>query len=103
MSREWAGKKRSDGWEMVCDNWRTCKVKSDVRDSDNDLPLEEFAAAGWYIAQGHGDRCPKCVLAEGGMAELIVSRSIMGGPGAPHSLMTDLSGLDEFTSHEATS
>ena len=98
MSREWVGKKLSDGWEMRCDNWRVCKVRSDVRRSDNDLPLEEFATAGWFIAQGHGDSCPACVKVAGGMASLIRSRTQQGGPGAPHRLMTpDLSGLDEFT------
>lgn len=62
MSREWATSKRWGGWVMVCDNWDdNCKTRSDVRPIQTDLPLSEFAEAGWYIAQVHGDLCPKCV------------------------------------------
>ncbi len=81
---------------MRCDNWDGgCRIRSDIRPTTEALPLEEFAAAGWYIAKTHGDRCPSCVAAAGGMAalqqdarqpiltRLVMRRMMAGGGGKP--------------------
>jgi hypothetical protein len=87
MSREWVGAKRSEGWQMRCDNWDGgCRVRSDIRPTTEALPLEEFAAAGWYVAATHGDRCPSCVAAAGGMAALLLVRTY-GHANSPNSVM----------------
>lgn len=88
MSREWVGETRSQGWVMRCDNWRgLCKTEVGPRRTEHDLPLREFIAAGWFIARTHGDRCPKCVAAAGGIVALCRAAAAKGGPGAPHDLM----------------
>jgi hypothetical protein len=72
---------------MECDNWRTCKTSVGPRPSCDDLPLEEFAAAGLFIAHTHSDCCPACVAAAGGMDTLTKVRDQPDSPGRPHSLM----------------
>jgi hypothetical protein len=73
---------------MECDDWATCTTPPvGPRPDHSDLPLEEFAAAGWFVAASHGDLCPACVTAAGGMDTLTAKRVREGGPGRPHSLM----------------
>jgi hypothetical protein len=49
------------GWVMVCNGcWAT---RSDVRPTQHDLPLSEFAAAGWFIGK-LSDLCPACAPAD---------------------------------------
>lgn len=50
------------GWALCCDR-RGCGYQSDTRPGESDLPLEEFQAAGWFIAAQWGDRCPQCMAA----------------------------------------
>lgn len=65
MSRTWVDEPRTKDqpprWAMFCDVIG-CKNRSDARRTQKDLPLEEFARAGWFIAATHGDRCPSCAV-----------------------------------------
>lgn len=47
---------------MECDE-EDCDVAVGPRKSEDALPLWEFAAEGWFIAQWWGDCCPDCVKA----------------------------------------
>jgi len=58
-------------WVMGCDE---CPHFVGPRASQGDLPLEEFAEAGWFVARVFGDACPECVERLGGMDHLIFSR-----------------------------
>lgn len=100
MSREYAGRVRDDGWVMRCDA-EGCKTRSDVRPRCADLSLPEFVAAGWFIARTHGDRCPTCVAAAGGMEALVAERAARGGAGAPHDLMLPKAAIEPDTSWHA--
>jgi len=73
MSREWVDAEKRKPvdrrWVMRCDlnsfgPDARCTTESEPRRDVNDLSLERFAAEGWFIAEKHGDLCPKC-LAEG--------------------------------------
>lgn len=66
------------GWVMICNScWST---HSDVRDRQELLPLDEFAAAGWFIGEVT-DLCPVCVAAAGGLAAVAVERPASGQMG----------------------
>lgn len=69
MSRQWISKK-DQRWVMRCDE---CTTVSDPRPKQDDLPLSEFAAAGWFIAKIFGDQCPVCVKKAGGIDALVAS------------------------------
>lgn len=55
--------RESVGWRMWCDE-PGCAESSETRPTQHDLPLAEFAAAGWHVAEKWGDICPTC-LAKG--------------------------------------
>lgn len=92
MSRVWAEEHKREGlkppWRMVCDRLG-CSTRTEPRPTENDLPLEEFAQAGWFIASVHGDRCPECVEAAGGLYVVAELARTKGGPGEPHQLTLD--------------
>jgi hypothetical protein len=67
MSREWISKK-DQRWVMCCNQ---CDHRTEPRATQNDLPLEEFAQAGWFVAKLYGEWCPNCVSEAGGIAALI--------------------------------
>lgn len=72
---------------MVCDA-PGCLTRSGPRATQQDLSLREFAAAGWFIARTHGDRCPGCVQADGGLVALTAARALRGGPGVANVVMS---------------
>lgn len=84
MSRQWVSDKNRK-WVMVCDTER-CTTQSDIRRHESELPLEEFALAGWYIGHGYGDKCPKCVEVAGGISELMKRSE---GATRPHRVMLE--------------
>lgn len=65
MTRTWVDDRlpfpKDRRWVMRCDE-TGCTTKS--QPSVQQPPLEDFAAAGWFIAKTFGDVCPVC-LAEG--------------------------------------
>lgn len=78
---------------MLCDR-PGCPTRSRIEPDEKHLPLTEFADDGWYIARVHGDLCPTCVTAEGGMHDLVwkrrrnpLSPSGDASPSGPHNLM----------------
>lgn len=79
MSREWISK-RDQRWQMRCDH---CDHRSEPRARQDDLPLEEFAKAGWFVAKLFGEWCPNCVAAAGGIQALIARGE------RPHSAMKE--------------
>lgn len=94
MSRELGlkvNRKPLPGWVMVCNGcWKT---KSDVRPRQEDLPLEEFAAAGWFIGEV-ADRCPACVASlPGGIGEMATIVR-------PHPMMAPVGGIGLLHSPE---
>ena len=76
MSREWVDDMkppprrgpdtRDRRWVMRCDveraNGSRCPTEGEP--SRDQPPLEDYAEAGWFIANLHGDICPDC-LAKG--------------------------------------
>ena len=77
--RAWVSEK-TRRWAMFCDE---CGHHSDERATQNDLPLAEFAASGWFVAAKSGDLCPTCRRTKG-----VVGRE-------PHGVMT-LSATDPY-------
>lgn len=79
------------GWVMVCNGcWTT---RSEVRARQEDLPLEEFAEAGWYIGEV-ADWCPACVATLSGDLQAVARRV------RPHRLMAPAGGLGLLHSPE---
>jgi hypothetical protein len=70
---------RDRRWVMRCDVERPdgSRCRTEGEPSRTQPPLEDYAAAGWFIALVHGDVCPAC-LARG-----YEPRS------APHSAMAE--------------
>ncbi len=73
MAREWVDDMkprprsgpdtRDKRWVMRCDvtkqSGRRCTTQGEP--SRTQPPLADYAAAGWFIAELHGDVCPKCL------------------------------------------
>lgn len=99
MSREWVDDmkkpprrgpdRRDKRFVMRCDCFHPehgleaglahrCKSRGNPAPIGTQPPLEAYAAAGWFIARLHGDRCPDCLAA--GHAPSAEPHVLMEGP-----------------------